>query len=92
MRTPESEKIDLALSQAIEAYIEMEPDTIYEAIANEWPEQIAILLVEFFFKATCVHCSGTNDFIEIERENGDGNYVDVICGCEIASIIEQSGP
>jgi hypothetical protein len=86
MKTHETEITDLALSQAIERYMEMEPDKVYEAITREWHEQIAVLLVEFFFKATCGNCGGTNDFIEIERDNGNGNYVAAICGCEIAPL------
>jgi len=86
MPTAATEILDLALSQAIERYAEMEPNDVYDAITNEWPEQIAVLLVEFFFKATCANCGGTNDFIEIERENGGGNYIAALCGCEVATL------
>jgi hypothetical protein len=87
MRTPEIEILDLAVTQAIERYVDMEPNEVYDAIADEWPEQIAVLLVEFFFKATCGSCGGTNDFIEVERENGGGNYVAAICGCEVSQLV-----
>jgi hypothetical protein len=86
MRTADSEIFDLALTQAIERYLDMEPNAVYDAIAEEWPEQIAVLLVEFFFKLTCGKCGDPNDFIEIERESGGGNYVAAICGCEIAQL------
>jgi hypothetical protein len=90
MKTSISEVLDLAITQAIERYIDMEPDDVCDAIVNEWPEQIAVLLIEFFIKATCSQCSSTNDFIEIERENGGGNYVAAICGCEISPHIGAS--
>lgn len=82
MRTPASELIDLALTQAIERYMEMEPDIVYDAIAKEWPDQMAALLAEFLFRATCGHCGGVPDFIEYRRENGFSNYIAPICDCE----------
>jgi len=82
MRTPMSEILDLALTQAIERYMEMEPDIVYDAIAEEWPEQLAALLVEFFFNTGCCDCAGMTDFIHIPREHGDSNYIVPIGGCE----------
>jgi RNA polymerase subunit RPABC4/transcription elongation factor Spt4 len=82
MKTHESEIIDLALSQAIERYMEMKPECVHDAITSEWHEQIAVILTEFFFRAACPKCRSTHDFIEMERENGGGNYVVSICGCE----------
>ena len=49
MRTPTTEVLDLALTQTIERYRDMDPDDVYDAIAAEWPEQMAILLIEFLF-------------------------------------------
>lgn len=43
--------VDLALTQAIEQYIEMLPHEAYNAILRDWPEQIASLLFEFMFRA-----------------------------------------
>ena len=82
MRTTMSEIIDLALTQAIERYMEMESDAVSDAIAREWPEQTTTLLAEFFFKSHCANCGGMADLIQIERENGHGNYIVPLCGCE----------
>jgi hypothetical protein len=84
MKTFNSETLDLALTQAIEQYIEMEPNEVHEAIHNDWPEQIAVLLVEFFFKTTCGNdCTAIPDFIEIERDNGHSHYVVLQCSCDL---------
>jgi hypothetical protein len=91
MRTSEIEIFDLAMTQAIERYLDMEPNAVYDAIAEEWPEQIAVLLVDFFFKVTCGKCGDLNDFIEVERENGGGNYIATICSCEIAKLAQNEG-
>jgi hypothetical protein len=77
-----SEIIDLALTQAIECYLEMEPEAAYDAIVAEWHEQLAVMLVEFFFKATCGNCAGMPDFIQLPREQGDTNYIVPICSCD----------
>jgi hypothetical protein len=83
MKTHNSEMLDLALTQAIEQYIEMEPDEVHFAIANEWPEQIAVLLEEFFFKSTCGDLSKSMpDFIQIERDNGHSHYIVLLCSCD----------
>ena len=82
MRTPMSEIIDLALTQSIERYMEMESDAVYDAITREWPEQIAAILVEFFFNTGCCDCAGMTDFMQIPREHGTSNYIVPIGGCE----------
>lgn len=82
MRNSVSEIIDLALSQALERYMEMTPDAVSDAIAAEWPEQIAALLSEFIFNSHCTTCGGQPDFIEMERESGHCTYVVPLCGCE----------
>ncbi len=82
MRTPMSEILDLALTQAIERYMEMEPEAVYDAIVDEWPEQMAIILVEFFFKTTCGTCNGMPDFVQIPREHGDTMYIVPLCSCK----------
>ena len=83
MKTPETEMLDLALAQAIERYMAMEPNEAHDAIEDEWPEQIVVLLAEFFFKTACPDCGAGFDFIPIERENGNGAYLTPICACEI---------
>ena len=84
MKTPDSETLDLALTQAIELYSEMEPDEVHVAITNDWPEQIAVLLEEFFFKTTCGNtCMSMPDFIQIERDNGHSHYIVLLCSCDI---------
>ena len=82
MRNSMSEIIDLALTQAIECYAEMEPEAAYEAIVAEWNEQLAIMLVEFFFNTTCGNCAGMPDFIHLPREGGDTTYIVPICSCD----------
>ncbi|MEJ0061658.1 MAG: hypothetical protein WDO70_00255 [Alphaproteobacteria bacterium] len=77
-----SEIIDLTLTQAIERYMEMEPEAVHDAIVAEWPEQLAVILVEFFFKTTCGNCDGLPDFIQIPREQSDIYYIVPLCGCE----------
>jgi hypothetical protein len=82
MRTSVSELIDLALTQAIERYMEMERGAVSDAIAAEWPEQIAALLSEFIFNAHCANCGAAPDFIEMERDSGDCSYILPLCGCD----------
>jgi hypothetical protein len=82
MRTPMSEILDLTLTQALERYMEMESEAAYDAIVKEWPEQIAVMLVEFFFKSTCGNCAGIPEFIQVPREQGDTNFLVPICSCE----------
>jgi hypothetical protein len=77
-----SEIIDLALTQAIERYMEMRPEAVADAIAAEWPEQIATLLAELMFKSPCASCGGMADLIQFERHNGDSNYIVPLCGCD----------
>ena len=84
MRNNMSEVMDLALTQAIECYMEMEPDAVYDAITHEWHEQMAVLLVEFFFKTNCRNCSGMPEFIELPREHGDTGYFLPVCSCASA--------
>lgn len=79
-----SEIIDLALTQAIERYMEMDENAVYDAITSEWPEQIAALLVEFLFNTGCCHCTGMTDFLQIPREHGGSNYIVPIGGCKWA--------
>jgi hypothetical protein len=81
MKNFTNEIIDLALTQAIEGYIEMEPEAAYEAIVAEWHEQLAVMLVEFFFKTTCGSCAGIPDFIQLPREQGGSNYIVPMCSC-----------
>jgi len=84
MRNNVTEVLDLALTQAIERYAEMEPYDIQEAIATEWPEQLAVVLVEYMLKTTCGNCTGIPDFIQIERDTGDGHYYLVpLCSCDL---------
>ena len=83
MRNPLSEMIDLALTQAIEGYMEMEPEAAYDAIIAEWHEQMAILLVEFFFKPHCPTCTSMPDFIQMPREDGDSLYYVPMCSCDL---------
>jgi hypothetical protein len=82
MKNPMSEIVDLALTQAIECYMEMEPEAAYDAIVSEWHEQLAVILVEFFFKTTCGNCDGMPDFIQIPREQGDSTYIAPMCSCD----------
>jgi len=82
MRTSMSKIIDLALTQALERYSEMSPEAAYAAIVREWPEQLAILLIEFFFKSTCGNCGGMPDFVQIPREQGDSDCMMLLCRCE----------
>jgi hypothetical protein len=51
MKDREAEIFDLALTQAIDKYMEMEPDEIYRAIVMDWHDQMASLLLSFFFGA-----------------------------------------
>ena len=51
MKNNDTEILDLALTQAIDKYMEMEPDEIYAAIIKDWHDQMAALLLAFFFGA-----------------------------------------
>ena len=82
MKSNMSEIIDLTVTQALERYLEMEPESAYNAIVNEWYEQMAVLLVEFFFKTSCGSCAGVPDFVQIPREHGDSDYIAPRCDCE----------
>ncbi len=82
MKTPMSETIDLVLTQAIERYVDMSPEEAYNAIVTEWHEQMAAILIEFFFKTTCNNCDGMPDFIELPREQGGTHYVVPLCSCD----------
>ena len=84
MRNPQSEILDLALTQALDRYMEMEVTDVCEVIHKEWPEQIAILLTEFVLKTTCPNCGDITDFVQIERDNGGSTYVAPLCTCEWA--------
>jgi hypothetical protein len=79
-----SEIVDLALTQAIERYAELERGHVLKLIPQEWPEQIAVLLVDFFFKTTCGNRVGMPELIAMERENGMNNYFIPACSCELA--------
>ncbi len=92
MRNPMSEVIDLTITQALECYMEMEPDAAYNAIIADWHEQLAVILVEFFFKTTCTSCGGMPDFIQIPREDGDSNYIVPICSCEWEDELQPTRP
>ncbi len=92
MRNSMSETVDLAITQAIECYMEMEPDAAYDAIIADWHEQLATILVEFFFKTRCSNCGSTPDFIEMPRENGDSNYIVPTCGCDMNSDPQPTRP
>ena len=82
MRTNMSELIDLALTQAIERYMEMEPDAVYEAIAHEWPEQMAVILTEFMFRTTCGLHDETTTFIQVPRAQGGSTFLIPLCRCD----------
>ena len=84
MRTPMSEIIDLAFTQSIERYLEMEPETVYDAIVEEWPEQTAVILIEFLFKRTCNRCDGISDFVQVSRVGGNTTYIVPLCSCDWA--------
>ena len=83
MKNHNSEMLDLALTQAIECYVEMDADEVHAAITRDWPEQIAVLLEEALFKSTCGTCSGMADFIEVERDNDHGHYMAPLCSCDM---------
>jgi hypothetical protein len=87
-----SEVIGLALTQAIECYMEMEPEAAYDAIIADWHEQLAVILVEFFFKTTCNKCGGMPDFIEMSRESSDSNYIVPICSCDWKNGMQPTRP
>ncbi len=77
-----SRYIDMAVAKAIGRYIDMPPDDACEAIAAEWGEQMAAILEEILFNTTCGDANGMTEFLEIERENGDGTYFSPICRCK----------
>jgi len=81
MRDTMSEIMDLALTQAIERYRDMRPGEAYQAIADEWPQQIAILLIEFFFKTTCGMDVEMPPLMFIERDNSNNPYAVLVCRC-----------
>lgn len=85
MKSHAAEMIDLALTQAIERYVDMPRNEVWDAILLEWPEQIAVLLVEFLFKPVCGECSEPGDFVSVERDSGHGNYMIPLCSCDIKS-------
>ncbi len=82
MRTLETEIIDLTLTQAIERYMEMETfDDAHEAIVEEWPEQIAVLLIEFLDNLHCGQCGKNFELLSLNRDNGDSHYIVFVCTC-----------
>jgi len=83
MKNDMSKILDLALTQAIDHYRDMEPDEVHEAIAADWPEQIAVLLVEFLFKTCCGSCGHIMDFIHVERDEDDTTFIMGYCDCEV---------
>jgi len=83
MKNHTSQILDLAITQAIEHYRDMEPEEAYNAIIADWPEQIAVLLIEFLFRTWCGACGELVDFIQIERDNDNTTFISAFCDCEI---------
>jgi|GEM_PF-4430387 len=83
MKTYAVEVIDLALSQSIERYMEMKPDEIYDAIVSEWTEQIAVLLIGFFFKTGCGRCTCLPDIVPVKRDEHDSHFYVAFCNCHL---------
>lgn len=82
MKSHAAEMLDLALTQAIERYVDMPQNEIWDVILEEWPEQIAVLLIELLFKPVCRECTSSVNYISIERESGHGNYIIPLCACD----------
>lgn len=82
MKSHAAEMFDLALTQAIERYVDIPQNEVWDAILDEWPEQIAVLLIEFLFKPICGECASPVDYVSIERESGHGNYMVPLCDCD----------
>lgn len=74
MKSPTTEMIDLALTQALERYMEMDPSDVYEAIVHEWPEQTAALLTDFFYGNRGGTFGVQSGLIEIPRTSGGMTY------------------
>ena len=82
MRTllSELEILDLTLTQAIDKYLEMEPDEICTAITTEWPEQIAVILTAFLFNTACVWPVRRPRPVYLQRKNGLSHYITFLSG------------
>jgi hypothetical protein len=79
MKSLEVEILDLALTQAIERYLEMESlIAAHKAIRDEWPEQIAALLMEFVIRAMTGRRDGIPETIFAKRASGHSTYIALI--------------
>ena len=89
MKDYNTEMVDLDLSDAMASYQHMDHDELYETIVNEWPEQIAMLLVEFFFKTTCSTCDAKLELLHVERSDNAGTFIMGFCDCDMQPISED---
>jgi len=84
MRTEETEKLSVELTETIRRYVTLEPDELCKAIEEEWPEQIAVLLTDLFFNSQCSHCGDMKNFFEVTKnEDSEIVYIAPVCVCEV---------
>ncbi len=76
MQTLVCEIHDLALTQALERYIEMTPHSACEAIMSDHPHQTAVLLIYFLFSAPSRGRVRAQNFVHRPRAQGTRTYID----------------
>ena len=74
-RHPVFEMFDLSVSQAIDRYIDMKPKEFIHAIFQEWPEQMAIVLIVFMSAIKCPLLEGAFRVVYVERRNKACSYI-----------------
>jgi hypothetical protein len=72
-----SENADLTVTTAIERYRSMSERDISCAISDEWPQQMAVILILFIAAASDPTAKHTYKFIHRARKSGQNSYVDI---------------
>lgn len=75
----DAEIFDLALTQALERYLELPVAEAGRLVRAEWPEQAAAVLYSFLFNNSCRHCDHSVRFVHITRKNGTSSLILPLC-------------
>jgi hypothetical protein len=72
-----SEDTDLTVSLALRRYMDMAERDAYSAIIDEWPQQMAVILIMFIAAVSNPATKHIYKFVHRARKNGKNSYVDM---------------
>ena len=74
MKDDITRRLDRTLTDDIHRYSKMDSAMAYAAIVMEWPEQIAVLILELLFKGSAEKRQDVNTTLLVKRDGSGGFF------------------